>query len=231
MHYYQRWAENDKARLAAAAKLKATQEATLEKLSNLYATPTSQLKFITDAWNQVVECRRILRWTYAFGYYSFDETTRPKLSLAVLKQQQDFFEFNQVRALFCSQATQPSVFLNFCLQPAAKNLQGQAEYYLEKLHGVAEREMERLANPEQPASQEEWGKFREKLIGLTDVTRSHLEKLVQVCPVPFDFSLSGHKARLLSAWLDCVWRCNAGAGEGAGEDDGRLQRAARPGRG
>lgn len=63
MHYYQRWAENDKARLAAAANMARTQAETLETLSNLYATPTSQLKFVTDAWGQVralppTKCRR-----------------------------------------------------------------------------------------------------------------------------------------------------------------------------
>ena len=30
-------------------------------------TPTSQLKFIMDAWHQIIECRRILSWTYCFG--------------------------------------------------------------------------------------------------------------------------------------------------------------------
>ena len=53
MHYYHRWAENDKAKKAAATKSSTTQLETLEILSNFYATPTSQLKFILDAWNQV----------------------------------------------------------------------------------------------------------------------------------------------------------------------------------
>lgn len=54
MHYYHRWAENDKAKKAAARKMKSAQQETLEILSNFYATPTSQLKFILDAWNQVL---------------------------------------------------------------------------------------------------------------------------------------------------------------------------------
>lgn len=62
----------------------------LEDLSEITATPTSQLKFVTDAWSQVVDCRRMLKWTYAFGYYRFAEQT------ATTKPQQEFFEFNQV---------------------------------------------------------------------------------------------------------------------------------------
>lgn len=62
----------------------------LEALSEITATPTSQLKFVTDAWSQVVDCRRMLKWTYAFGYYRFADDS------AANKPQQEFFEFNQV---------------------------------------------------------------------------------------------------------------------------------------
>ena len=47
----------------------------------------------------MVECRRILKWTYAFGYYNFGQHAESKASPEVLKQQQEFFEFNQVRLL------------------------------------------------------------------------------------------------------------------------------------
>ena len=56
--------------------------------------------------------------------------------------------------------------------------QGNAELYLEKLHGLAEKEPNAFAEGEAPIAA--WPKFRENLIGLTDVTRSHFEKLVQV---------------------------------------------------
>lgn len=41
----------------------------IEKLSDTQCQPESQLKFITEAWLQIVECRRVLKWTYAYGYY------------------------------------------------------------------------------------------------------------------------------------------------------------------
>ncbi|KAL0392493.1 UNVERIFIED_CONTAM: putative E3 ubiquitin-protein ligase ARI7, partial [Sesamum radiatum] len=41
----------------------------LEKLSEVQSQPESQLKFILEAWQQIVECRRVLKWTYAYGYY------------------------------------------------------------------------------------------------------------------------------------------------------------------
>jgi ariadne-1 len=41
----------------------------IEKLSDKQCQPVSQLKFLTEAWLQIVECRRVLKWTYAYGFY------------------------------------------------------------------------------------------------------------------------------------------------------------------
>ena len=58
-----------------------------------------------QSWNliprrpQVVECRRVLKWTYAYGYYSFEpqEERAPGAPPAASKEQQVFFEYNQAR--------------------------------------------------------------------------------------------------------------------------------------
>ncbi|XP_075660414.1 putative E3 ubiquitin-protein ligase ARI7 [Castanea sativa] len=68
-HYYERWASNQSSRQKALADLHQMQTVHLEKLSDLQCTPESQLKFIIEAWMQIVECRRVLKWTYAYGFY------------------------------------------------------------------------------------------------------------------------------------------------------------------
>ncbi|KAF7133490.1 hypothetical protein RHSIM_Rhsim09G0029200 [Rhododendron simsii] len=68
-HYYERWATNQSSRQKALADLHQMQTVNLEKLSDKQSQPESQLKFITEAWLQIVECRRVLKWTYAYGYY------------------------------------------------------------------------------------------------------------------------------------------------------------------
>lgn len=68
-HYYERWATNQTSRQKALADLHNMQTENLEKLSDKQSQPESQLKFITEAWLQIVECRRVLKWTYAYGYY------------------------------------------------------------------------------------------------------------------------------------------------------------------
>ncbi|XP_077212008.1 putative E3 ubiquitin-protein ligase ARI8 isoform X2 [Tasmannia lanceolata] len=68
-HYYERWATNQSSRQKALSDLQQMQSVQLEKLSDKQSQPESQLKFITEAWLQIVECRRVLKWTYAYGYY------------------------------------------------------------------------------------------------------------------------------------------------------------------
>ncbi|CAJ2679045.1 unnamed protein product [Trifolium pratense] len=68
-HYYERWASNQSSRQKALADLDQMQTVHIETLSDIQCQPESQLKFITEAWLQIVECRRVLKWTYAYGYY------------------------------------------------------------------------------------------------------------------------------------------------------------------
>ncbi|KAI3889098.1 hypothetical protein MKX03_004261 [Papaver bracteatum] len=68
-HYYERWAINQSSRLKAVADLQQMQSVHIEKLSDKQCRPETKLKFITEAWLQIIECRRVLKWTYAYGYY------------------------------------------------------------------------------------------------------------------------------------------------------------------
>ncbi|XP_061374632.1 probable E3 ubiquitin-protein ligase ARI7 isoform X2 [Gastrolobium bilobum] len=68
-HYYERWASNQSSRQKALADLHQMQTVHIEQLSDTQCQPESQLKFITEAWLQIVECRRVLKWTYAYGFY------------------------------------------------------------------------------------------------------------------------------------------------------------------
>ncbi|KAL6900970.1 hypothetical protein ACP4OV_005646 [Aristida adscensionis] len=72
MHYYERWASNQTSRQKAQADLQKAEKEQLAKLTDIFGIPETQLKFITEAWSQIIECRRVLKWTYAYGYYLDD---------------------------------------------------------------------------------------------------------------------------------------------------------------
>ncbi|CAA0829267.1 Probable E3 ubiquitin-protein ligase ARI7 [Striga hermonthica] len=79
-HYYERFDSNDKSRKRALSDLKIASVDHLDRLMSTQGETKAQLKFVVDAWEQVVECRRVLKWSYAYGYYLAESGSR-KLQL------------------------------------------------------------------------------------------------------------------------------------------------------
>ena len=111
----------------------------LRRLGDRQNTPPSQLRFIVDALAQIAECRRVLKWTYGFGYYHFEGGESAK---------KRFFEFAQA----------------------------DAEENLERLTEAVETELETFLTETRDAA--EFGAFRGKLAGLTDITHKYFDTLV-----------------------------------------------------
>ncbi|XP_057797335.1 probable E3 ubiquitin-protein ligase ARI8 [Salvia miltiorrhiza] len=69
-HYYERWHANEQSRKAAVKDLKTWRDDDgISKLGEAQGEAPAQLQFVTKAWEQIVECRRVLKWSYAYGYY------------------------------------------------------------------------------------------------------------------------------------------------------------------
>ncbi|KQJ91448.1 hypothetical protein BRADI_4g37780v3, partial [Brachypodium distachyon] len=73
LHYYERWAAHErsgkKAREDMAALAMSSPGGESEALAKAFGVLETELDFLTAAYRQVAECRRMLRWTYAYGYY------------------------------------------------------------------------------------------------------------------------------------------------------------------
>lgn len=94
IHYYERWEWNEKSRKKAIQDLQRLRGDDIQKISKIQNEPLSQMTFLVEAWEQIVECRRVLKWTYAYGYYLSEEdddavTTRARKHL---------FEYSQGEA-------------------------------------------------------------------------------------------------------------------------------------
>ncbi|KAF5836210.1 hypothetical protein DUNSADRAFT_6276 [Dunaliella salina] len=163
MHYFERWDAHQKARNKAKADQARISADWLERLSEQTKTPSSQLKFIMDAWSQIIECRRVLSWTYTYGYYALEDMDHKASSTkegnsSAEENQRFFFEF----------------------------LQADAERSLERLHEAAEVQLKKVMENNStaqgngaPLDLDSFMAFRTHLIGLTDVTRGYFEKLVR----------------------------------------------------
>lgn len=103
---------------------------------------------------QIVECRRVLKWTYAYGYYLPEHEQAKKR----------FFEYLQGLCkigssyIFCVFSFSFDVTLYLCSL-------GEAESGLERLHQCAEKEFQGYLNAEGPSK--DFNEFRTKLAGLT----------------------------------------------------------------
>ncbi|RID68307.1 hypothetical protein BRARA_C00475 [Brassica rapa] len=87
-HYYERWAGNQTSRQKAIGDLEKFLSVDVMKLSDKQCIPETELGFITDAWLQIIECRRVLKWTYAYGYYLLESE----------QEKRQFFEYMQGEA-------------------------------------------------------------------------------------------------------------------------------------
>ncbi|VFQ81993.1 unnamed protein product [Cuscuta campestris] len=68
-HYYERWAANEKSMKKAMADLREMEGVNVMKICEHQSLSLAQVKFIVEAWKQIIECRRVLKWTYAYGFY------------------------------------------------------------------------------------------------------------------------------------------------------------------
>lgn len=68
-HYFERWISNHRSRNIALADLARVRKEYLPLLLEVQGKPDLDLQFVVEAWDQIVECRRVLKWSYAYGFY------------------------------------------------------------------------------------------------------------------------------------------------------------------
>ncbi|CAN1252556.1 Disease resistance protein L6 [Linum perenne] len=90
-HYYDRWAANENSRQIAMKDLENVRENVVSAISKIHGQGVGQVLFLMEAWEQIVECRRVLKWTYAYGFYLGSEEAEKK----------NFFEYLQGQAESC----------------------------------------------------------------------------------------------------------------------------------
>ncbi|XP_055815357.1 probable E3 ubiquitin-protein ligase ARI8 [Solanum dulcamara] len=68
-HYFERWLSNGKSKEKALNDLKKMKDEGLKQFRDNHSILEKELEFIIEAWEQIVECRRVLKWTYAYGFF------------------------------------------------------------------------------------------------------------------------------------------------------------------
>jgi len=104
VHYFTRYDNHHKS-ISFAENIRKVAEKRMDRLSNLSGAGLQGVQFLLDGVNTVIECRRLLQWSYVLGYYLPENT-----------QEKSLFEEHQTR-----------------LETFTEQLSGMTEQQLEKL--------------------------------------------------------------------------------------------------
>ncbi|XP_020554814.1 probable E3 ubiquitin-protein ligase ARI7 [Sesamum indicum] len=83
------WDSNDKSKKRALTDLNQARNQHIDTFAQTQGENMAGVQLVIDAWNQIVECRRVLKWSYAYGYYHMSMEKLGKL---------DFFRYLQGEA-------------------------------------------------------------------------------------------------------------------------------------
>ncbi|KAL6654621.1 hypothetical protein ACP70R_008086 [Stipagrostis hirtigluma subsp. patula] len=81
LYHYERWAANHASMQKAVADMDELESSGLEKMAAVLDIEVTKLNFLTEAYKQIVDCRRVLRWAHAYGYYLDPERDMKKRDL------------------------------------------------------------------------------------------------------------------------------------------------------
>jgi ariadne-1 len=83
-HYFERYKSHERAQQVAREKTLPNLSKDMETLHQKSGDNYNDCKFLEEATVQVIDCRRVLKWSYAYGYFAkFDE------------QRKNYFEYQQ----------------------------------------------------------------------------------------------------------------------------------------
>ncbi|KAL6209896.1 hypothetical protein ACLB2K_020835 [Fragaria x ananassa] len=96
VHYYERWETNGRSKKKALEDFNKVKTEHIKQLGEIQGnTREHEYDFIIEAWQQIIDCRQVLRWTYAYGYYLPEDAAAKKHLFECL---QGYAEFSLERA-------------------------------------------------------------------------------------------------------------------------------------
>ncbi|KAG2561233.1 hypothetical protein PVAP13_8KG163800 [Panicum virgatum] len=149
LYHYERWAGNGKSLQKALADADELERSELERMARLVDLPAMELGFVTEAYRQIADGRRVLRWAHAYAYFLF------------LDQERDAAK----RDLFDDLQSQANRWL--------ESLHGCAELERKELFCGAD------GDGESTVAATAFRAYKEKVANLTGVTRTFMGNLVK----------------------------------------------------
>uniref|UniRef100_A0A804MW08 RBR-type E3 ubiquitin transferase n=1 Tax=Zea mays TaxID=4577 RepID=A0A804MW08_MAIZE len=151
LYHYERWEGNGKSLRKALADADELERSELQRMARLLDLPAMDLGFVTEAYRQIADGRRVLRWAHAYDYFLSLDPERDAAK----------------RGLFDDLQSQANRWLE-CLH-------GCAELERKHLFGAADAD----AEDEPTVAAAAFMAYKERLANLTGVTRRFIGNLVR----------------------------------------------------
>ncbi|TVU23613.1 hypothetical protein EJB05_25988, partial [Eragrostis curvula] len=130
LYHYERWVANAKSLQMALADMEKLKESELEVMAAMVgAYSPKELDFFTEAYEQVADGRRVLRWSHAYGYFLDPERDAKKREL---------FDFVQ------NEANQALERLHGCAELERKEIYGYDDAEMGKKFMAYRNKLEKL---------------------------------------------------------------------------------------
>ncbi|CAO2142720.1 unnamed protein product [Urochloa humidicola] len=68
-YHYERWEANGKSLQKVLADMDQLERSELGTMTRVLDLPATKLRFVTEAYHQIADGRRVLRWAHAYGYF------------------------------------------------------------------------------------------------------------------------------------------------------------------
>ena len=183
LQFFERWSEHDRA-MKILRKAKEVWE-TVDK-ANLSASrhiPLGSLEFVSEAWDVVNRCRRVLKWTYVAAYFAFATDSKED------KQASGSLISDKISA---KKREEYKAFFDFSNQEAEMSLERLSHKVetelLEFIPGKAQKVKKRKPE-DKDAVEKDFASFRNEVIGLSSVTKDAFEKMTQFLENGLDKSI------------------------------------------
>ncbi|KAG8050325.1 hypothetical protein GUJ93_ZPchr0009g571 [Zizania palustris] len=69
LHHYERWVANHESLHVVLNDMEKLESSELKKMADELVVPVTELRFLREAYEQIADGRRVLRWAQAYGYY------------------------------------------------------------------------------------------------------------------------------------------------------------------
>jgi len=187
LQFFERWSEHDRAMKILIKAKDEWENVDKASLSTARHIPAGALQFVSEAWDVVNHCRRVLKWTYVAAYFAFatDSKEDKEICSSLISAKVSAKKRAEYKAFFDFSNQEAEISLERLSHKVETEL---LEFIPEKAKKLKKRKSDSsAAGSVEP--EKDFDVFRNEVIGLSRVTKVAFEKMTQFLENGLDKSI------------------------------------------